>query len=368
MLKLPGLDPADPIDPTKPTLDKALVDGTFYDTHDGGTIKAGDGKDTFIGGLFGSRFDGGEGEDIADYSGYWISGVDVDLESGIAKSGFHGSGSNTLVNVENVIGTDFSDRISGDAEDNIIHGRGGSDYLSGRSGDDVIHGGEGFDHISGGRGRDQLYGGDDRDILEGGRDADHIDGGHGDQDAATYASSDGAVNVSLERGTGVGGHAQGDTLVNIEYLVGSDYDDILTGDKGANLIAGGAGGDTINGGQGDDYFIGGQVLFAQATESRSVASDGAADIFVFENDRRRGPDLEHGDDTISDFEVGIDKIDLSRTEVDDWDDIDDDRGNYGMYQDGDDTVIYTLNGRESDTIRLVGIDVDDVSESDFIFS
>ena len=41
------------------------------------------------------------------------------------------------------------------------------------------------------------------------------------------------------------------TITNIENVVGSDYDDTLTGDEQSNVIEGGAGRDTLVGGDGD---------------------------------------------------------------------------------------------------------------------
>ena len=45
--------------------------------------------------------------------------------------------------------------------------------------------------------------------------------------------------------------------MQIENLIGSAHNDILTGNKAANNIYGGAGQDTLNGGEGDDYLDGG---------------------------------------------------------------------------------------------------------------
>ena len=61
--------------------------------------------------------------------------------------------------------------------------------------------------------------------------------------------------VSYHRG--VGGHATGDLLQNVENLIGSSYADILTGDAGVNIIKGGAGADTIHGLGGNDSLYGG---------------------------------------------------------------------------------------------------------------
>ncbi|MCB9946424.1 MAG: cadherin domain-containing protein [Rhodospirillaceae bacterium] len=59
-------------------------------------------------------------------------------------------------------------------------------------------------------------------------------------------------------GTGLGGDAEGDTLTNIENLIGSEHADTLTGNDVANVIEGGAGDDIISGGGGDDTLIGGE--------------------------------------------------------------------------------------------------------------
>jgi hypothetical protein len=48
-------------------------------------------------------------------------------------------------------------------------------------------------------------------------------------------------------------------------------------------------------------------------------------------------------------------------------DINDERGNYGMYQYGYNAVISTPDGRYSDTITLLNVHIDDLDESDFIF-
>lgn len=94
-------------------------------------------------------------------------------------------------------------------------------------------------------GDDTLTGTGFGDLLQGFGGADILDGGLG-IDTASYSASPEAVTVSLDAGTGSGGHAQGDTLVGIENLIGSGFDDVLVGDSLANVLDGGAGSDTVS--------------------------------------------------------------------------------------------------------------------------
>ena len=81
--------------------------------------------------------DGGAGDfDRADYRNSPDS-VFVDLSAGIAQDGF--GGTDTLVNIERVRGSDLGD-------DTLI-GDAGNNKLEGRDGDDTLIGGEGFDDL-----------------------------------------------------------------------------------------------------------------------------------------------------------------------------------------------------------------------------
>jgi Ca2+-binding RTX toxin-like protein len=145
----------------------------------------------------------------------------------------------------------------------------------------------GHDVIVGNAGKDMLFGLGGNDVLKGGGGADLLDGGSG-IDAAVYDDSPVGVQVSLQLGKGTGGTAQGDTLISIENLYGSDHDDLFVGDTGANQLVGGAGNDVLKGGGGADRLLGGDG-------SDTLVADGLNDKF------------DGGD--------GIDTVDLSASAV-----------------------------------------------------
>lgn len=105
------------------------------------------------------------------------------------------------------------------------------------------------------------------------------------------------MNIQLSSGVN-GGAAAGDQLNGIEHVVATTFNDILTGDGASNTLTGLAGNDTLNGGAGNDTMDGG---------TGADLLRGGADADTFEFNTGDGPD------TIIDFEVGTDTIDLSAT-------------------------------------------------------
>ncbi|MCG8564040.1 MAG: hypothetical protein MI747_03060, partial [Desulfobacterales bacterium] len=98
-------------------------------------------------------------------------------------------------------------------------------------------------------------GGDD--ILVGGDGADTLSGGAGSDTilfAGDAATSQG-VTIDLLTGLGRGADAQGDTYTGIENVVGTAFDDTLTGDNTGNRLEGGAGNDLLSGLGGDDTLV-----------------------------------------------------------------------------------------------------------------
>ncbi|MGH6872683.1 MAG: beta strand repeat-containing protein [Rhizomicrobium sp.] len=166
---------------------------------------------------------------------------------------------------ENVMGTNGQDTLTGDASNNILYGSSGADNLSGGDGNDTLYGDKGYAgaiSVSGGDGPMGVYdadpgtGGDD--VLTGGAGNDILDGGEGN-DTAVYSDATSAVTVDLTITTAqnVGGGDGKDTLVSIESLVGSDYNDILTGSSADNTLDGGAGNDKFYTNGGTDTVLGG---------------------------------------------------------------------------------------------------------------
>jgi Ca2+-binding RTX toxin-like protein len=140
--------------------------------------------------------------------------------------------------------------------DETLTGASKADTLSGGDGNDVLIGLAGNDTLDGGNGNDTLNGGDGNDLLRGGPGDDILIGGAG-VDTASYSEATAGVTVDLGftgvQLTGVGA----ESLSGIENLVGSSFNDTVTGDAGANLIDGGAGDDVIRSGAGADILYGG---------------------------------------------------------------------------------------------------------------
>ena len=126
-----------------------------------------------------------------------------------------------------------------------VVGTSGNDTLLGTGGDDFIYGQAGDDSLSGLAGNDDLEGGSGNDVLDGGPGIDF----------AEYFDATGAVFVSLLTGLATGASGN-DTLMGIENLSGSQFNDSLTGDGGSNDLFGEQGNDTLLGGAGNDFLFG----------------------------------------------------------------------------------------------------------------
>ncbi len=149
----------------------------------------------------------------------------------------------------------LGDMINGLGGNDTIFGLDGDDILLGAAGRDVLYGAAGHDKLDGGTGNDKLYGGAGNDILIGGTGDDYIDGGL-DFDTVDYSGATAGIRVNLssasQQNTGGAGR---DTIVNVENITGSSFNDVLTGNALDNFILAGAGADTLRGGDGNDTLM-----------------------------------------------------------------------------------------------------------------
>ncbi len=137
-------------------------------------LRGGAGDDVIRGGANSQELDrvdqlsGGPGDDVIDGSdvdlkpqqdmrdqvnyGTSETSVVVDLATGTAT----GEGTDTLVNVEDVLGSVHDDVLRGDAGPNELNGSAGDDVYLARAGDDELEAGLGDDLFNGGLGTDVL--------------------------------------------------------------------------------------------------------------------------------------------------------------------------------------------------------------------
>ena len=297
--------------PTSSTINGLAGDDTLIGQGGNDVLNGGDGNDTLDGGLGNDALDGGKGTNTVSFS-HLSTGVTVNLVKGTAT----GQGSDKFQNIQNVIGSNSNDTIVGNAANNVIDGGAGTDtvrfdgvaaavtvdlkngkatgqgndtllnienvigsslndtFIDG-AGNNVIDGGAGVDTVKfngiaaavtvnlangtvTGQGNDTLrnienvVGSNLNDTITGNAANNVIDGGGG-IDTVKFNGVATAVAVNLTTGTATG---QGsDTLLNIENVTGSNLNDNITGNAGNNVLDGGTGADTLKGLAGDDTYI-----------------------------------------------------------------------------------------------------------------
>ncbi|MDQ4142491.1 MAG: hypothetical protein M3198_01920, partial [Actinomycetota bacterium] len=249
-----------------------------------------DGDDELVDSFGDDEYDGGPGSD--EISFYTRSNIVVNLLSESAL----GMGADKLQDIENVRGGDAADIITGDGGPNVLRGMDGSDVLRGRGGSDTLRGGrtrgraDRVDSLSGGLGDDLIDGGSPTDVDHEGK---IIDG----RDELDMSSATNPVVVDLAAGTATG--EGNDTLIRVEDVLGSGYDDVISGDNGPNEINGSAGSDDVIALDGDDELEG-------SAGNDSFAGGPGTDILEFNNahtavtaDLSAGTATGQGTDTMS---------------------------------------------------------------------
>ncbi len=254
-------------------------DDIIYGEGGADTLVGGDGSDALIGGL---------GIDVVDYSTnngaifLDLSGfaLETGLQVGTVGAATAVVSTDSLTQIENVIGTAYGDRIYGAADANRIESGAGDDIVYAEGGNDIVIGGAGSDILLGGSGVDTL----------------DYSGAVG----AVFATIDGfVIETALQAGIVNSGTAalSTDLVAQFENLTGSAFGDRLYGDAGANVLSGLAGDDILYGGDGADTLVGGDGIDRLIGEAGADILTGGlgADRFLFSTAPGAGVD------TVTDF-------------------------------------------------------------------
>lgn len=140
----------------------------------------------------------------------------------------------------------------------VVDGLGGNDTIYANS--------AGGGMLFGNAGDDKIFGNIGNDVLLGGTGNDYMDGGAGiDQVSYLYDTAAVTVDLTITTAQSTGG-AGTDTIINVEQLAGTAFNDtllgngsdnVISGNDGNDIIDGRAGGDVLFGGKGDDTLYGG---------------------------------------------------------------------------------------------------------------
>ena len=228
----------------------------------------------------------------------------------------------TVVNFDNVIGTNANDIIVGDNQNN---------RLSGNNGNDTLDGGTGTDTLNGGAGNDTYIVDTTTDII-----TEAVNSGTDIvRSSVTYTLGANIENLRLTESSDISG--TGNSLNNLLFgntsnntlnggggndtLDGNNGNDILNGGDGNDSLQGGPGNDILNGGAGDDILIGvfpGSPLPPGLGETDNFTGGPGADRFILGDavnvyyDDKNTANAGFGDlANITDFDPSQDRIQLN---------------------------------------------------------
>ncbi len=269
-----------------------LLGGSGYSPNSAvhNTISGGEGDDWIHPGtapLTTNMIDGGEGSDTVDYNFFYNTGpgegVTVDLSNPGPQVVGPDQSTDTISNVENLVGTGREDTLTGTTGANNMASGPGSDVVNGNGGDDYIFGGDGDDTITGSNGQFTLAGEDGNDslILEGRLGtspaaAANADGGAGQNVILFMANAFGNVILSSSSGLDTLDFSQYNSSVTIDLantssaqLVGGEgesslwvtlnglFSDVIGAIGFTNTIDGNSLDNNLTGGDQDDFLDGG---------------------------------------------------------------------------------------------------------------
>ena len=356
---------------------------TFYTGAGNDIVFGGGGADLYIDGAGSDLYIGGRTSqnidfvyDAIDYSNSPYA-INVLLTGGIGSFGSHvtfdgSSDVDTLVNFETLTGSSQADEfrvtasfvnkegtgrnwINGGAGNDVIHGNGQTvlfyfdggetdgvyvnlglgvaHSLNGALEDDLANVGidtfTGVNAVVGSVFDDVLIGSDSAraETFDGSQGSDYIDGGGGAHDRYQIETPPFGLVVDISTPVGFAnlvfpdGSFETDTLLNIEEISATEFDDDITlsnvdnvaiGENGNDVIRGLAGNDTLIGDQGHGFFgstPGEDTLIGGLGKDTMTGNEGA-DTFVFESILETGK-TKATRDVITDFMHGEDVLDLT---------------------------------------------------------
>lgn len=252
----------------------------------------------------------------------------VDLGAGLFRFGDGPQGriaAGTVI--ENVVGGDGNDTLSGSAGNDVLYGGRGADTLAGRAGDDtyivndaldvitelaeegddtvessvsyvlganlenlVLTGTDDIDGV--GNALDNyLIGNDANNRLDGASGNDTLIGGEGDDvyfvragDVVVEDAFSGDDTVISDVSWTLGEHVENLLLTGANALgaTGNDLDNILVGNRAGDVLSGAAGNDLLKGGSGEDALSAwvGPVLFDGGSGNDSMEGGASAELYL----------------------------------------------------------------------------------------
>ncbi len=273
-----------------------LNGGDGYDEIEGGA-----GEDVLLGGLGEDVLNGNDGNDVVNGG----DGKD-ELNGGSGDDRLAGGLGDDLYRVDS--SNDTIEELSGGGIDNVIaqvyyyqladHVENiRNEYLFGATllGNDIsnkIEGNNLGDRLFGKGGNDLLIGGDGNDFIEGGAGDDDIQGGEG-IDTASFFDSLHGVTIAIDGISGkmIASSIDGsDTLEEIETIVASQFDDMLSGDTYSNTIYGEDGNDSIDGAELNDDLYGGSGndTFFDWQGHNTIEGDSGSNTFSYQQFQSSG--------------------------------------------------------------------------------